>query len=264
MKRLFITLGFALSLATAATYQENAINVKAEESLRVKPDQAVFSVRISANHAQADSAILQVKPAFEAVAKVFAKYKLDAQSAVVKEMTIRSLYEGRPMDGGRDLKGYEVSRRYEVRFRDMAKLSAFLVDLRLAGATDFGEIEFSHTRLDSLQQVVLNKALVKSRQIAQGIAAVSGQRIGVPSVVSNEPVQEFSYENRVRIDLGSFDAELLRGKALMMSSMPRSAGGGGAPSPEMAQLAALQQFFQIDIADIEVKNQVWVTYPIVK
>lgn len=169
------------------------------------------------------------------------------------------------MDGGRDLKGYEVSRRYEVRFRDMAKLSAFLVDLRLAGATDFGEIEFSHTRLDSLQQVVLNKALVKSRQIAQGIAAQSGQRIGAPSVVSNEPVLEFSYENRVRIDLGSFDAELLRGKALMMSSMPRTAGGGAAgQTPEMAQLAALQQFFQIDIADIEVKNQVWVTYPIIK
>jgi len=260
MKKILLGIGLCATLALAATYQENVINIKAEESVKIKPNTASFSVTVSATHANADSAILQVKPLIEAVDSIFKRYKIDNSQAVIKEMKIRSVYE-RNKEGERVPTGYEVLRKYELTYGNMGKLSSLLVDLRMAGASEFGQVEFSHTRIDSVEQIVLAKAIAKAHRIAQDIAKKSGVTIGDASIVSNEPPKDFSYENRVRIDF-DFGTNYREGGIGSMLGGLLGGGGGDLSGAQLAKLNALKQFFKIDIEEIEVKNQVWATYPI--
>lgn len=249
----------AATFSMAGTFQQDAINVKTMDSLMVKPDICYFDLTVAALHPSADSALLKVRPAIAAVESVFTRHGITNAQAVVKEMSISAQYERSP-EGERRLQGYQARRSYTITYRDMDKLSGLLVDLRLAGASEFGQLVFNHTRLDSLQRVVAKRAVAKAQRMGKELASGAGVRIGPASVISNEPPSDYSFENRVDIDFEFGKGE--DSHSLMLGSL--LGGGGAAPTAQLAQQEALRQFFRIAIEEISVKNIVWVTYPILR
>lgn len=172
-------------------------------------------------------------------------------------MTVRPVYSDRKEGDRKSLLGYEAIRRYKITFNNMEKLSILLVELKLSGIDEIGNIEFTRTDKDSLGQIVLLKAIGKASRIAKEIAKNSGVQIGAPSIISNEPPEEFSNENRVRID---FDF----GKGGIDDLLGGLWGGDRGPSNiEMDKIEALKELFKIDIGEIEIRNNVWVTFPII-
>lgn len=257
--KILMTLVCAISIAFSSL-PENTINVKSEAEQKFKPNLANFSFTLEQTSLNADSTVILIKPKIDAVEKIFKEYKLDSKSVVIKGMNISINYE-KNKDRERVKNGYIAIRRYQVHMNDLDKLSDFIVDLKLSGISQIGTIEFTHTSIDSLEQIVLVNAIKKAKRIGLSIANESGVKLGIAQMISNEQPHKFTYENRVNVDFefgknSQYD-EMIEG--LMANEPPTQTA-----REKYDNMLALKKFFKIEVQEIVVKNEVWISFPIEK
>lgn len=240
---IFVTIPFALD------FQTNAINVKGISKVSIEPNIANFKLGMTVKHKEIDSALAKISIITDSINSIFKKYGLDKNSAKIKNIQI-----GEDREYDRETRkevflGYEAKRYYEIKFTKLESLSKFLLETNIAGANDLDNLNFSHTKADSIENSLIKKAMLNARHSAEAAAKSEGVKIKKVSVISDDPPNNYSYQNRVDFDMPNFgDLQEMR--------VGVSAKGG------MRRQKSYTALFEIEPGKIEIKKSVWVTYRI--
>lgn len=240
-----IVIVFAIStFAGFKTYQENAMNIEGRASMKVEPDMATIFVGASAVNENVDSAMEECAQAFIKMKKLFEKYKISENDIKSENLAVSENYNYE--EGSRKRDGYRAYKRYKVTWYNLKTLQEFLFDATAQGANEVDKIEFTHSKTDSLEKMIIDLAIDDANNTANQIAKKMKVKIGKPLIISNVEPEKVAYENIVR--LGWIKApEFVKGGML--------AGGG-------AQVKKV--LMEINPGLIEIKNKVYITFEILK
>jgi uncharacterized protein YggE len=247
MKYLLIMM-FCITSGVALDYQTNSINVRGDVSIEIEPNEAKFDLGVTYTDSIADSAIVRVNAAIKQITPIFEKYGLDKNSAKLKNISISENYEWE--NKNKVFLDYKVRREYEIYLKDLTKLKAFLFDVHQAGANYIDHLYFGRSDYEEINKKLIDSAIVDAQVKGEIIAnRVNKQIIGV-DVISDEPPNQFSYQNRVDFDFPRFGES---GKEQMLSGL---LGGS-------SREATLKDFFNIEPGTLVLKKRIWVTFKII-
>ncbi len=240
---LFILTFSISSFAGFKTYQENAMNIEGRASIKIEPDMATIFIGASSIHESADSAIEKCAQAFIKMKDLFQKYKISEKEIKSENLSVSEDYSYE--NGTRKRNGYKAYKRYKVTWYNLKTLQNFLFDAVSQGANEVDQLEFSHSKSDSLEKMIINLAIDDAISTANQIANKMKIKIGKPLIISNVEPEKVAYENIVR--LGWINGpEFVKGRML---------GMGGSSSVSKVLM-------EINPGLIEVKNKVYVTFEI--
>jgi uncharacterized protein YggE len=190
---------FALStFAGFKTYQENVMNIEGHASIKIEPDMATIMIGASAINENLDSAMNACAQAFKQMKTLFKKYKIAENDIKSENLSVTENYSYE--NGGRKREGFKAYKRYKLTWHNLATLQSFLLDATGQGANEVDEIEFTHSKTDSLEKAIVNLAIDDAICLADQIAQKMKVQLGKPLVISNVEPEKMAYENIVRLD----------------------------------------------------------------
>ncbi len=125
LKSFLVGILLFQSIAISATYQENVINVKAEERVKIIPNSATFHISIKAFNKKVDSAVVRIRPLIKSTEGVFKKYSLDQNTAKITKMTVRPVYVRKRDSDMELLDGLRQGRNRRPAWRTMGRRHGF-------------------------------------------------------------------------------------------------------------------------------------------
>lgn len=244
---IVITIVFS-TFAGFKTYQENAMNIEGRASMMVEPDMATIFIGASAVNENVDSAMEECARAFIKMKKLFEKYKISGNDIKSENLSVSENYNYE--DGSRKRDGYRAYKRHKLTWYNLNTLQGFLLDATAQGANEVDKIEFTHSKTDSLERMIIDLAIEDAKNAANQIAKKMNVKIGKPLVISNVEPEKVAYENIVR--LGWINSSAV-GRA-------GNAGIGYGSGGEQVKKVLME----INPGLIEIKNKVYITFEIMR
>ncbi|MBD3216609.1 MAG: DUF541 domain-containing protein [Candidatus Lokiarchaeota archaeon] len=251
LMKLTALIVVSLSISTFAgfkTYQENAMNIEGRASMKIEPDMATIFIGASAVNEDVDSAMDKCAQAFIKMKKLFEQYKISENDIKSENLSVSENYNYD--DGSRKRDGYRAYKRYKVTWYNLKTLQDFLIDATAQGANEVDKIEFTHSKTDSLEKMIIGLAIEDAQNIANQIAKKMNVKIGKPLIISNVEPEKVAYENIVR--LGWI-------KGTQVGRAGKSGIRYGSGNDPMKNV-----LMEINPGLIEIKNKVYITFEILK
>jgi hypothetical protein len=152
------------------------ITVWGHGEVRTPPDR--FELRIAVAHLDKDPGVARTRVAEGArnVLAVAAEFDLEEQETHTLDYTVDAEYTRKD----HEFLGYEVEQRLKIVLTDVTKAEELTEAVLRAGVTDVRSVEFDTSQEETLFVRARAEALLDARTKARAMAAVLGQRVGLP------------------------------------------------------------------------------------
>ena len=206
-----------LVLAVPAGAEEPAartISVNGTATVHVTPDEADLRLSVRTFQAELPRAKEENDEAAEEVLRYLRSVGIDSKDVQASIVSSQAIYEYRN-DNGRQIRGpitgYEVSRQYAVKLRDLTKLGPIYDQLLPNARVTLEGHTLGTSQSRKYRDQARTDAAKAAREKANLLAGAFGATVGAPRVVSEVPPQVFYPHSRF----------------LQNVAMAAEAGGGG-------------------------------------
>lgn len=162
--------------STAAT--TNTVSFSGEGKVSAKPDIAVVSASILTQSADSKSAQDDNSKKSKAVSDFLKKQGIDDKDIKTSNYNISPQYKYPPYGGQPTITGYQVSQSYEIKVRNLEKISTILDGLVSAGANQVNNLGLQVENPDKLQAEARQKAIDTAKKKANALESQVGIRLG--------------------------------------------------------------------------------------
>lgn len=193
---------------TAAT--TNTVSFSGEGKITAKPDIAMISASVVTNATEAKTAQDQNATKSNAVTDFLKAQGIDEKDIKTSNYNIYPQYNYPQYGGQPSISGYQVSQSFDVKVRDLTKVSKIISGLVSAGANQVNNLGLQIDNPEALQ--------AQARQLA----------------IDNAKKKAQDLQSQVGISLGHIVgfSENTGGTPIMYAA--RGMGGGSAPSPDIS------------------------------
>jgi uncharacterized protein len=178
LTRLFLSAMLLAGIASAVAQPpraDNRITVTGSGEIAVEPDMAVITVEAVNRAGSPRGALAGTRKDMNNILAAARKSVRDSvRDLRTTNVAVNPEYEW--AEGKRRFRGYSASQALEVTIRDLALLEAVLEDLARAPVTTMGNLEFRHSKADSLRRaaeiLALREAAVAARNLCGAVGRV--------------------------------------------------------------------------------------------
>ncbi len=207
MKLLFAIFFCALIVTTTfAQGVRPSVSVIGEASMRISPDQVVFTFEVVTAGKEL-SAAKSTNDERSAKTLTAAKaFKIDSQDVQTDSLTISPQYTGsKDPRGEHVLIGYEVTKRIFVTLKDLDKIDSFLTKVIEAGVNRVVSISIENSQMQKFQEQVRAMAVKNAQAKAKAYAEQLGQTIGKAYVIREESADSPLFDTGIGSGYGNGD-----------------------------------------------------------
>lgn len=256
MKTVVLALLFS-TLAFGQMDIENTINVEGIGKVSVLPDMSLFSVTATVKSKSYDSTLIKLDKLVKIIFPILDKYNLKKEDFIVLPVSI-----------GEDIEynnnkwtpnGYKASKEIQIKFYDLSKLSLFAHDVIINSGITISEMQFSHTKIDSLKGVALKLAMDDAKMKAEIVCEHSKLKLGKPILFSTAK-SRYDFENEDYYGIG-YGSGFRGGIGALMSANNGAIARG---AKTLSSINESSQLFNINPGEFTIKDKVLVIYQIVQ
>jgi uncharacterized protein YggE len=149
------------------------VTVAGHGEVRVAPDMLTLVVEASNNDGSPADASADTRKAMNGILAAARKSVPNATDLRTTRISINPEYEW--VDGKRKFRGYVASQSLEITLRDVSRLDSLLEHLNKSSFTTLGNIEFRHSKADSLVREARALAIRDAAVNAAGLCAAAGR-----------------------------------------------------------------------------------------
>ncbi len=161
---------------TAAT--TNTVSFSGEGKVSAVPDIAVISASIVTQSADSKSAQDSNSVKSQIVSDFLKKQGIDDKDIKTSTYNISPQYKYPQYGGQPSITGYQVTQSYEIKVRDLKKISTILDGLVSAGANQVNNLGLQIENPDQLQTQARQKAIASAKKKANELESQVGIRLG--------------------------------------------------------------------------------------
>ena len=161
---------------TAAT--TNTVSFSGEGKITAKPDIAVISASIVTQAVDSKSAQDSNSTKSNAVDSFLKKQGIAEKDIKTSGYNITPQYKYPPYGGQATITGYQVTQSYEIKVRDLTRVSAILSGLVTAGANQVNNLGLQIENPDALKSQARQLAIDNAKKKAQELEKQVGIRLG--------------------------------------------------------------------------------------
>ncbi len=187
---LFLLVEIKHVANTAAT--TNTVSFSGEGKVSAKPDIAVISASILTQAVDSKSAQDDNSRKSNAVSAFLDKQGIDEKDIKTSGYNITPQYKYPPYGGQPTITGYQVNQSYEVKVRDLDKVSAILSGLVAAGANQVNNLGLQIENPDALQaearQIAIDNAKKKATELQKQVGVDLGKIVNFTESTNGYPV----------------------------------------------------------------------------
>ena len=164
---------FLVSLATAQPpVPERHVTAQGVGEITVSPDLAKVSVEVVNNDDSPTDAAVDTRKDMANVVAATRRFVRTPADLKTTRLAINPEYEW--VEGKRKFRGYNATQTLEITVRDLSKIDSLLGDLSRSELTTLGNLEFLHSKADSLRREALTGATLNARSNAAKICEALG------------------------------------------------------------------------------------------
>ena len=212
---LVVFLGVEISHVANTATTTNTVSFSGEGKVTATPDIAVISASILTQGKDSKAAQDSNSVKSKAVADFLKKEGIDDKDVKTSNYNINPQYVYPPNGGQPSISGYQVSESYEIKVRDLTKVSAVLDGLVSAGANQVNNLGLQIENPDELQtqarQMAIDNAKKKADELEKQVGISLGRIVNFSENSAGSPIPMY-------YDLKS----------------QASGMGGGGPAPEIS------------------------------
>ena len=173
---LFLLVAMSHIASTAAT--TNTVSFSGEGKVSAVPDIAVISASIVTQAVDSKSAQDQNSAKSKAVTDFLKKADIDEKDIKTTDYNIYPQYKYPTSGGTPSVTGYQVTQGYEIKVRNLTKISVVLDGLVTAGANQVNNLGLQVENPEKLQAEARQKAIDDARGKADQLEDQVGIRLG--------------------------------------------------------------------------------------
>ena len=164
---------FLVSLATAQPpAPEKRVTAQGTGEINVAPDMATFSVEVVNNDDSPTDAAIDTRKDMATVLAATRRFVRNPADLKTTRLAINPVYEW--VEGKRKFRGYDASQTVEITVRDLSKIDSLLGDVSRSELSTLGNLEFHHSKADTLTREALLFATRNARDNATRICESVG------------------------------------------------------------------------------------------
>ncbi len=164
---------FAFSLATAQPpAPERRVTAVGVGEIQVSPDMAKVTVEAFRNDGSPIDAAMDTRRDMATIVAAARRLVRDPADLKTTRLAVNPEYEW--VEGKRKFRGYNASQTLEITVRDLSKIDSLLGDLLRSKLSTLGNLEFSHSKAESLRREALLFATRNARDNAAKICEAIG------------------------------------------------------------------------------------------
>ncbi|HJZ65651.1 MAG TPA: SIMPL domain-containing protein [Candidatus Acidoferrum sp.] len=183
MKRLFLALVAACSLAVISRAQNNndikfiaeTLVVQADGAYQADPDLATLTFDISTQDKELRVTYDSASQSMQKIIALAEKYGVAKNDVVNGVLTVRPFYEG---DRKKKAKSYLVQGQITLKIRDFSKIGPILEASVEDGITDFRSLTYSLADEEAAKQKAVAEAMKRALGRASAALEQKGQKVG--------------------------------------------------------------------------------------
>jgi len=191
---LFLLVEINYVSNTAAT--TNTVSFSGEGKITAKPDIAVISASIVTQAVDSKSAQDSNSTKSNTVSAFLKKQGVDDKDIKTSGYNVTPQYRYPPYGGQPTITGYQVSQSYEIKVRDLAKISTILDGLVTAGANQVNnlglQIENPEDLKSQARQLAIDDAKKKASELEKQVGISLGKIINFVEGSNGYPVPMYS------------------------------------------------------------------------
>ncbi len=173
---LFLLVQTNQALNTSTT--TNTVSFGGEGKVSAKPDVAVVSASIVTQAATSKDAQDQNSQKSNAVSDFLKKQSIDDKDIKTTGYNVYPQYKYRLSGGGPEIQGYQVTQSYEIKVRNLDKVSAILDGLVRAGANQVNNLGLQIDNPEKLKSDARAKAIAAAKKKASELEGQIGISLG--------------------------------------------------------------------------------------
>jgi uncharacterized protein YggE len=158
---------------SASSSHAGRVSVTGTGEILVAPNIAVFTVEASNTEKSPIGASADTRKAMNSIVLAARKFAPNPGDLRTTRISIQPEYEW--PEGKRKFRGYTASQTLEVTVRDLTKLDSLLEAVNRTSFTTMGNLEFRHSKADSLQREARSLAIRNAAVNASGLCAAAGR-----------------------------------------------------------------------------------------
>ncbi len=175
---------------TAAT--TNTVSFSGEGKVTAKPDIAVISASIVTQDVNSKSAQDKNSTKSNAIDDFLKKQDIEEKDIKTSGYNISPQYKYPPYGGQPTISGYQVSQSYEIKVRDLDKISTVLSGLVTAGANEVNnlglQIENPEELKSEARQMAIDDAKKKAKELEKQVGVRLGKIVNFSEGLNGYPV----------------------------------------------------------------------------
>lgn len=179
---------------TAAT--TNTVSFNGTGKVTAKPDIAVISASIVTQDVNSKSAQDKNSVKSNAVNDFLKKQGIEEKDVKTSGYNISPQYKYPPYGGQPTITGYQVSQSYEIKVRDLDKISAVLSGLVTAGANEVNnlglQIENPEELKSQARQMAIDDAKKKAKELEKQVGVRLGKIVNFSEGLNGYPVPMYA------------------------------------------------------------------------
>jgi uncharacterized protein len=183
---------------TAAT--TNTVSFSGEGKITAKPDIAVISASIVTQAVDSKTAQDSNSTKSNAVSAFLKKQGVEDKDVKTSGYNVTPQYRYPPYGGQPTITGYQVSQSYEIKIRDLTKISTILDGLVTAGANQVNnlglQIENPEALKSQARQLAIDNAKKKAAELEKQVGISLGKIINFVEGANGYPVPAYSVDSR--------------------------------------------------------------------
>jgi uncharacterized protein YggE len=153
------------------------VTVTGTGEVQVAPDIVSVVVEATNNDDSPVDASADTRKAMNAILAAARKSVPNAADLRTTRISINPEYEW--VEGKRKFRGYVASQSLEITLRDVSKIDSLLEHLNKAPLTTLGNLDFRHSKADSLQRAARVLAIRNAAENAKSLCAAAGRSCDV-------------------------------------------------------------------------------------
>ena len=162
------------------------ITVYGEGRAVAAPDSFRVVVGVGEWNKDLDQATTRVREASRRVIAASQAFPIDEGKTQTLEFTVAPEYSHNYETGVDDFHGYSVKQTFVFTITDVTRAEDLIVSLLKAGATEISDVAFRSAQEKTLVAKATESALKDARKQAEAMAAVLGQRVGLPLQIEGD------------------------------------------------------------------------------
>ncbi len=189
----------------------NTVSFSGEGKVSAKPDIAIISAGVLTQNEDSKMAQDANSKKTQAITDYLKKQGIDEKDIKTSDYNVYPQYNYQ--NGRNDISGYQVSENFQIKVRDLTKISSLLSGLVSAGANQVNNLGLQIENPDKLQAEAREKAIEDAKQKAGELKGQVGIKLG---------------------RIVGFSENSNSGGPIYYDMKAQGLGGGGAPSPSIS------------------------------